>query len=80
MWPDRVSNPGRLPLESDALPTALRVCVCVCVCVCGRERGGAYTVMSPVGNSTLKKMLVIFFSWGKSYYMYLEKLPYLSSD
>ena len=36
MWPDRVSNPGPLALESDALPTALRgptVCVCVCVCV-----------------------------------------------
>ena len=24
MWPDRVSNPGPLTLESDALPTALR--------------------------------------------------------
>ena len=24
MWPDRVSNPGPLALESDALPTALR--------------------------------------------------------
>ena len=24
MWPDRVSNPGSLALESDALPTALR--------------------------------------------------------
>ena len=24
MWPDRVSNPGSLVLESDALPTALR--------------------------------------------------------
>ena len=23
MWPDRVSNPGPLTLESDALPTAL---------------------------------------------------------
>ena len=46
MWPDPVSNPGPLALESDALPTALRgpaVCVCVCVCVCG-----IYTVMSPV--------------------------------
>ena len=41
MWPDWVSNPGPLPLQSDALPTALRgpaVCVCVCVCVCVRER------------------------------------------
>ena len=38
MWPDWVSNPGHLPLESDALPTALRVCVCVCVCVYERER------------------------------------------
>ena len=61
MWPDWVSNPKPLPLESDALPTALRglavcvcvfcVCVCVCVCVCARERRGAYTVMSSVGNS-----------------------------
>ena len=35
MWPDWVSNTGHLPLESDALPTALRgpaVCVCMCVC------------------------------------------------
>ena len=51
MWPDRVSNPWPLPLESDALPTALRgpaVCVCVCVCVWEREREGTYTVMSPV--------------------------------
>ena len=24
MWPDRVSNPGPLALESDALPTAAR--------------------------------------------------------
>ena len=24
MWPDRVSSPGPLPLESDALPTSLR--------------------------------------------------------
>ena len=24
MWPDRVSNPETLALESDALPTALR--------------------------------------------------------
>ena len=76
MWPDWVSNPGHLPLESDALPTALRVCVCE------RERErerGTYTVMSPVGNSPLNKMIVIF-SWGKNYYMYVEKLPYLSSD
>ena len=52
MWPDWVSNPGPLPLESDALPTALRgpaVCVCVCACVCPRERRGAYTVMSRWG-------------------------------
>ena len=57
MWPDWVSNPGPLPLESDALPTALRgpavcmcvrVCVCTCECVrdcvCARERMGAYRV------------------------------------
>ena len=24
MWPDRVSNPGPLTYESDAIPTALR--------------------------------------------------------
>ena len=24
MWPDRISNPGRLTYESGALPTALR--------------------------------------------------------
>ena len=35
MWPDWVSNPGPLPLESDALPTALRG---PAVCVCERER------------------------------------------
>ena len=38
MWPDWVSNPGHLPLESDVLPTDLRVCVCMCVCVRERER------------------------------------------
>ena len=82
MWPDRVSNPGPLPLESDALPTALSgpavVCVCVCVCVRERERERererAYTGMSPVGK------IIAIFSWGKNYYMYVEKLPYLSSD
>ena len=50
MWPDWVSNPGILPLESNALLTALRG-PAVCLCVRERERG-AYTVMSPVGNST----------------------------
>ena len=74
MWPDRVSNPGPLALESDALPTALRgPAVCVCVCVCVSEG-----VMSPVGNSTLQKIIAIF-SGGKNYYMYGGKLPYLSS-
>ena len=54
MWPDRVSNPGPLALESGALPTALRgpaVCVCLFLCVCV----DTYTVKSAVGNSTLKK-------------------------
>ena len=37
MWPDWVSNPGPLPLASDALPTALRG-PAVCVCVRERER------------------------------------------
>ena len=39
MWPEWVSNPGPLPLESVALPTALRG-PAVCVCVCVREREG----------------------------------------
>ena len=39
MWPDWVSKPGPLPLESDAQPTALRgPAVCVCVCGGGGER------------------------------------------
>ena len=77
MWPDWVSNSGPLALESDPLPTALGgPAMCVCVCVGGG--GVAYTVMSPVGNSTLKKIIAIF-SGGKNYYMYREKLPYLSS-
>ena len=87
MWPVWVSNPGPLPLESDALPTAIRVpavCVCVCVCVyvcvcvCARERRGAYTVMSRWEILLLKNHS--HFSWVKNYYMYGEKLPYLSSD
>ena len=49
MWPDWVSNPGPLSLESDALPTALRG---PAVCVCGG--GGLYSHVS-VGNSILKK-------------------------
>ena len=59
MWPDWVSNSGPLALESDALPTTLRgpaVCVCVCVCVwcvCVCVCVCTYTVMSPVGSSTL---------------------------
>ena len=31
MWPDRVSDPGPLTYESDALPTALRGCNSVTV-------------------------------------------------
>ena len=54
MWPDWVSNPRPLPLESDALPTALRgPAVCVCVCVCARE-GYLYSHVSG-GMSTMKK-------------------------
>ena len=42
MWPDWVSNPGPLPLESDALPTALRgPALCLCVCVCKRDKGAS---------------------------------------
>ena len=37
MWPDWVSNPRPLPLESDALSTALRG-PAVCVCMYVRER------------------------------------------
>ena len=58
MWPDWVSNPGPLALESGALPTALRgpaVCVFVCMYVCVCVSGGTYTVMPTVENSTLKK-------------------------
>ena len=46
MWPDRVSNPGPLTYESDALPTSLRgptnflSLVCVCVCAWGMSMGG----------------------------------------
>ena len=61
MWPDGISNPGHLPLESARRATDYSTCVCVCVCVYVCERGDAYTVMSPVGNSPLKKMIVIFF-------------------
>ena len=40
MWPDWVSNPGPLPLQSGALLTALRdPAVCV-LCLCVREREG----------------------------------------
>ena len=45
MWPDRVSNPGPLALESDALPTALcgpAVCVCVCVYLYSHVPGGKF--------------------------------------
>ena len=31
MWPDRVSNPGPLTLESDSLPTVLRGPACCVV-------------------------------------------------
>ena len=82
MWPDRVSNPGPLALEADALPTAPRgpaVCVCVflcvyvcvCVCVCG------YLYSHVCGGKFYFKKIIAIFSGGKNYYMY--KLPYLSS-
>ena len=78
MWPDWVSNPGPLPLESDALPTALRgPAVCVCVCVRERERC-IYSHVS--GGKFFFEKIIAIFSWGKNYYMYVEKLPYLSSD
>ena len=37
MWPDWVSNPGPLPLESDAQDCSTRS-GSVCVSVCERER------------------------------------------
>ena len=40
MWPDRVSKPGPLTYESDALPTALRG-PAVCVGGCGGGGGGS---------------------------------------
>ena len=64
MWPDRVSNPGRLPLESDALPTALRVCVCVCVCVWQREGGCLYSHVSG-GKFYFEKNVSHFFFMGQ---------------
>ena len=74
MWPDRVSNPGPLALESDALPTALRG---LAVCVCG---GGGYLNSHVSGGKFyLGKIIAIFFG-GSNYYMYGEKLPYLSSS
>ena len=86
MWPDWVSNPGHLPLESDALPTALRVCVCVYVCVyerereIERERKKGVTIQSCLRWEILLWKNDSHFSWGKNYYMYMEKLPCLSSD
>ena len=83
MWPDRVSNPGPLPLDSDTLPTALRgrqcvcvrvrVCVCVCWCVC------VYLFSHVSGGKFYFEKIIAIFSGGKNYYMYGEKLPYLSS-
>ena len=56
MWPDRVSNPGSLALESDALPTALRgSAVCVCLCV----RGYLYSYASGV-KFYFEKIIAIF--------------------
>ena len=46
MWPDLVSNPGHLPLQSDALSTALRVCVRVCEREREREKGCLYSYVS----------------------------------
>ena len=62
MWPDWISNPEHLPLESDALPTALRLCVCVRE----RERRGVYTILSPVGKPLLKKNDSQFFLGAKT--------------
>ena len=64
------------------LPNALRgpaVCVylCVCLCVCERERGIPSYVSG--GKFYFEKIIAIF-SGSKNYYMYGEKLPYLSSD
>ena len=72
MWPDRVSNPGSLAFESDALPTALRGSA-VCVCVSG------YLYSHASGVKFYFEKNIAIFSGGKNYYMYGEKLPYLSS-
>ena len=68
MWPDWVSNPGPLPIESDALPTALRgPAVCVCVCVCEREKGCLYS--NVFGGKFNFEEIIAMFSCGKNYYM-----------
>ena len=60
-----MAGPGIEPVTSASRVRRATDCATrsgsVCVCVCERERerererGGNYTVMSPVGNSTLKK-------------------------
>ena len=65
MWPDWVSNPGPLPLQSDALLTALRdPAVCVCVCVCEREKGCLYIHVS--GGKFYFEKIMAFSSRGKN--------------
>ena len=63
--PNWVSNPGPLPLESDALLTALRgpaVCVCVCVCVCERE---GVPIQSCLGGKFYFEKIIAIFSLGQ---------------
>ena len=80
MWPDWVPNPGPLPFESDALPTALRG-PAVCVFLRERERERERVpIQSCLGGKFYFEKIIAIFSWGKDYYVYVEKLPYLSSD
>ena len=46
MWPDRVSNPGTLTLESDALPTAPLVVSMVNTVIIIRKHLYPYTEIS----------------------------------
>ena len=56
----------------------------MCVCVCGRaggrerQKGCLYSHVS--GGKFYFEKIIAIFSMGQNYYMYVEKLPYLSSD
>ena len=85
-----MAEPGIEPVTSASLVRRATDCamrcgsvfVCVCVCVrereSGRERGYLYSHVS--GGKFYFEKIIAIFSVGKYYYMYGEKLPYLSSD